>query len=81
LTLCYGHGHSRIEHEHLAQADRHIVRAEELVRDQRTLIERMAGHGHDTKMAEDLLHTMQETLERMYEHRDMIEARISRKRN
>ena len=71
----------RMEQEHLAQADRHIVRAEEMVREQRSLIERMADHGHDTQMAQDLLRTMQVTLERMYEHRDMIEATIAGDRN
>jgi len=70
-----------MEQEHLAQADRHIARAEEMIREQRSLIERMAEHGHDTQMAQDLLHTMQTTLDRMYEHRDMIEATIASERN
>jgi len=65
------------EQDHLAQAIRHIARAEEMVTEQRGLIERMAEHGHDTGLAEDLLHTMQSTLHRMYEHRAMIEAPIA----
>jgi hypothetical protein len=65
------------EHDHLAQAVRHIARAEEMVTEQRDLIARMAEDGHDTKLAEELLHTMQTTLARMYEHRTMIQAAIA----
>jgi len=65
------------EHDHLAQAIRHIARAEEMVTEQRDLIARMAEDGHDTKLAEELLHTMQTTLARMYEHRAMIQAAIT----
>ena len=65
------------EHDHLAQAIRHIARAEEMVTEQRDLIKRMSEHGHDTKLAENLLHTMQNTLNQMYEHRAMIEAAIA----
>jgi len=39
------------EHDHLAQAVRHIARAEEMVMEQRDLIDRMGHHGHDTKLA------------------------------
>ena len=65
------------EHDHLAQAIRHIARAEEMVTEQRDLIKRMAQEGHDTKLAENLLHIMQNTLDRMYEHRALIEAAIA----
>jgi hypothetical protein len=65
------------EHDHLAQALRHIARAEEMVTEQRNLIARMAEHGHDTRLAEQLLQTMQRTLHRMYEHRALIEAAIA----
>jgi len=65
------------EHDHLAQAARHIARAEEMVTEQRSLIERMSEHGHNTELAENLLHTMQNTLDRMYEHRALIEAAIA----
>jgi hypothetical protein len=37
----------------------------------------MAQGGHDTKLAENLLHTMQNTLNQMYEHRTIIEAAIA----
>jgi len=65
------------EHDHLAQAARHIARAEEMVTEQRSLMERMSERGHDITLAENLLHIMQNTLERMYEHRAMIEAAIA----
>jgi hypothetical protein len=68
-----------IEQEHLAQAQRHIARAEKMIRAQRDLIERMSKHGHDIELATDLLQTMQATLE--YEHRDMIEAVIASKQS
>ena len=65
------------EHDHLAQAIRHIARAEEMVMEQRGLIDRMAEHGHDTKLAKAVLQTMQTTLDRMHEHRQMIESAIA----
>jgi hypothetical protein len=68
------------EREHLAQAIRHIARAEDMVSEQRSLIERMAEHGHDTELAEAVLQTMQITLDRMYEHRDLIEKAIAAER-
>ena len=65
------------EHDHLAQAIRHIARAEEMVTEQRDLIERMAEHGHDTNLAKAVLLTMQNSLDRMHEHREMIERAIA----
>jgi len=41
------------------------------------LIDRMAHHGHDTKLAKAMLLTMQSTLDRMREHRGMIEHAIA----
>ena len=65
------------EQDHLDLAIRHIARAEEMITEQRELIQRMAEHGHDTKLAENLLHTMQRTLHQMYEHRELIETAIA----
>jgi len=48
-----------------------------MVTEQRSLMERMSERGHDITLAENLLHIMQNTLERMYEHRAMIEAAIA----
>jgi hypothetical protein len=65
------------EREHLVQAIRHIARAEDMVSEQRSLIAHMAEHEHDTELAEAVLQTMQVTLDRMYEHRDLIEKAIA----
>jgi hypothetical protein len=65
------------EHDHLAQAIRHIARAEEMLMQQRDLIDRMAHHRQDTKLAENLLLTMQNSLEQMHEHRAMIERAVA----
>jgi hypothetical protein len=66
------------EHNHLFEAIHHIARAEDIIREQRLRIERMAEHGHNTQMAEMLLETMCSTLDRMQEHRELIERAIAR---
>jgi hypothetical protein len=65
------------EHDHLAQAIRHIARAEEMVAEQRGRIDRMGEHGQDTKLAKAMLVTMQSSLDRMHQHREMIERAIA----
>jgi hypothetical protein len=65
------------EHDHLAQAIRHIARAEEMVAEQRGRIDRMGEHGQDTKLAKAMLLTMQSSLDRMHQHREMIERAIA----
>ena len=65
------------EHDHLVQAIRHIARAEEMVAEQRGRIDRMAEHGHDTKLAEVVPLTVQTSFDRMHEHREMIEHAIA----
>ncbi len=65
------------ERDHLAQAMRHIAQAEDRVRDQRAVVERLATRGQDTLMAEILLQTMQTSLDRMNEHHATIERAIS----
>jgi hypothetical protein len=69
------------ERDHLAQAIWHIAQGEQRVREQRALIERLAERGQDTRMAEILLGTMQTSLNRMNEHRHMIEQAIATGRN
>jgi len=61
------------EQEHLAQAMSHIAQGEVRVREQRALIERLADRGQDTTLARILLDTLQTSLNRMNEHRAMIE--------
>ena len=65
------------EHDHLAQAIRHIARAEEMVAEQRGRVDRMAEHGQETKLAKAVLLSMQNSLDRMHEHREMIERAIA----
>ena len=65
------------EHDHLALAIRHIVRGEEMVREQRDLIDRLAQRGYDTDLARLVLATMQTSLHQMKEHRRMIEQAIA----
>jgi len=66
-----------IERDHLAQAARHVVQGEERVRHQRALVARLADHGHDVRMAEVVLETMQTSLVRMKEHHEMIQRAIA----
>ena len=68
------------ERDHLVQANRHIARAQDMVSEQHALIERMAEHGHDTTLAEAVLETMRTTLDRMHEHRELIEKAIASER-
>jgi hypothetical protein len=65
------------EHNHLAQAISHIAQGEQRVREQRALVARLADHGHDTTLAELLLDTMQTSLNRMNDHRQLIEQAIA----
>ena len=65
------------EHDHLALANRHIVRGEERVREQRDLVDRLAERGYNTDLAQILLETMQTSLRQMHLHRQMIERSIA----
>jgi len=50
---------------------------EQRVREQRALVARLAERGQDTTLAELLLDTMQTSLNRMGEHRQLIERAIA----
>ena len=65
------------EQKHLAQAVWHIAQAEERVRGQRALVDRLAGRGEDAKVAGNLLETMRVSLALMQQHRAMIESAIA----
>jgi hypothetical protein len=67
-----------IEQEHLRKADADIAEARQRIERQHVLVARMAGNGHDTAMAKELLQTMRETLVAMEEHRDQIIKELSR---
>ena len=66
------------EREHLTRADRDIVAGERRVTAQVLLIERFRGGGHDTREAERLLLTMQQSLETWQGHRNLILQEIAR---
>jgi hypothetical protein len=66
-----------LERDHLARAFRHIELAERRIFEQRVLIDRMTKRGLDITLAESLLETMLSSLERMHEHRELIESAIS----
>jgi len=68
------------EHNHLAQALWHITCAEARVREQRDLIDRRTERGQDTTVAKTLLNTMQTSLDRMNDHRELIERAITKGR-
>jgi hypothetical protein len=61
------------EHDHLALALRHILRGEEMIREQRDLVDRLAQRGYDTELAQSILDTMQTSLRHMHERRHMME--------
>lgn len=65
-----------IEEAHLAQADRHIAKAEENVARQTALIKELSTNGHDTMDAQRWLHTLSETLQLMHAHRQLILSRL-----
>jgi hypothetical protein len=60
--------------DHLARALRHIELAQRRILEQRVLIDRMTKRGLDITLAKSLLETMLSSLERMHEHRELIEA-------
>jgi hypothetical protein len=60
------------EMRHLALADRHISRAEQIVTEAGTNIERLRRNGYDVELLERALEVHQHSLQTMYEHRDII---------
>jgi hypothetical protein len=65
------------EERHLAEADRHIARAQELIRLQQQRIEQMQAQGMPTDEREELLSTMLESFALMKRHRDLIWDRLT----
>ena len=60
------------EREHLAEADRHIAQAKRNIELQKKVIEKLAQDGHETDIAESLLHAMEHSLVAFEEHRETI---------
>jgi hypothetical protein len=61
-----------MEHDHLAQANRHIADAERRVAGQEALIERLLEQGQDVTLAETLLRTFEDSLAAQRSHRVLI---------
>ena len=56
------------EESPLEQARRHVAEGEQRIAEQRAIVERLRSDGYDTRDAERLLHTLEQTLELMMEH-------------
>ena len=69
------------EELHLAEAERHIARGEELIQFMRHRIERLQAAGAPTEAQEGLLSTMLESLALMKLHREFIVDRLASLRN
>jgi hypothetical protein len=63
--------------EHFAQANRHVVEAEERIAGQRHRIERMRRAGRDTGAAENLLRLLLQTHELMLAHQKLLEREMA----
>jgi hypothetical protein len=66
------------EFEHLLQADRLLADWQRRVADHIIRIEEMTAKGYDTALAENLLRTMERTLEAGRRHRQLIVETLSR---
>ena len=62
----------RLERRHLSAADVHIAKAERVIREQMTTLEKLRCDGHDTKLAGETLRAFEASLQVMREHRDLI---------
>jgi hypothetical protein len=62
--------------ERLAEADRHVAKAEELIARQRGVVAELERDGHPAEEAYALLRTMIDSLKQMQTHRRMIQAEI-----
>jgi hypothetical protein len=60
------------EREHLAEADRHIAQAKQKIELQKKVIEKLVQDGHETSVAESLLHATEHSLLAFEEHREAI---------
>jgi hypothetical protein len=65
------------EHRTLVQADEDISEGERRVAAQMLLLEQLRADGHDTRLAEKLLASLQATLTEWRTHRELIVKRIA----
>ena len=57
---------------HLEEANRHIAEGQHRIAEQKARIARLERDGHDTTASKELLDVLEETLELMMRHRDLI---------
>jgi hypothetical protein len=67
-----------IEESHLLQARSHVAAATARIADQCLIIGRLRARGLDTGRAETCLRTMQNTLNAMRGHKEVIEGMVAR---
>jgi len=61
-----------LELQHLSTANEHVAAAQRLISEQTARIEKLRGHGHDTKLAEKTLRAFEASLQMFREHREVI---------
>ncbi|MGY3236995.1 MULTISPECIES: hypothetical protein [unclassified Bradyrhizobium] len=61
-----------LERQHLSVADKHVAKAERVVREQVALIASLRCNGQDTKLAEETMRVFEANLQVMREHRELI---------
>ena len=64
--------HDTYKQDYLAQAERHIVIAEERIARQKKIIDELVQAGEETDCAVSMLHTLETCLHAFEQHRDMI---------
>ena len=64
------------EVRHLNQADTHVADSERRITQQMLRVEELRRDGHDTREAERMLATLEQTLRSIHEHRAIIISTI-----
>jgi hypothetical protein len=60
------------ELDQLLENERHINQARQRIAEQESRISKLSREGHDVRLAEMTLHTLQGGLHTMYQHREII---------
>jgi hypothetical protein len=64
--------HDRRSKRHLDQAEDDLAQAHQRVAQQRLVVEKMRQDGHDTKTAQHLLRTLEDSARAMEQHRNVL---------
>ena len=64
----------------LAVAEKHVLRGEEHVRQQRELVAQLERDGHDALLSREILKTFEQSLRMHVENRDRLIAQLSHRR-